>query len=64
MGYTAVRTDQWKYVRYKEQPGADELYDLKSDPYELRNLATDPASAPMLAEMKQRLERATAAATP
>ncbi len=62
MGYTAVRTGQWKYIKYAEQPGADELYDLKSDPYELRNLATDADSASVLAEMKRRLDAAAAAA--
>jgi len=38
MGYQAIRTERWKYIRYRELEGADELYDLRSDPYELRNL--------------------------
>lgn len=31
MGYQAVRTDRWKYIRYLELEGMDELYDLRSD---------------------------------
>ena len=38
MGYRAVRTDRYKYIRYLELPGMDELYDLEVDPYELDNL--------------------------
>src|SRR4029079_10970941 len=41
MGYVALRTERWKLIHYKELPGADELYDLQSDPYELKNVATD-----------------------
>jgi len=37
-------------------PGrADELYDLRKDPWELRNVARDPRYAPALAEIKRRL---------
>lgn len=64
MGYTAVRTDRWKYIRYNEQAGADELYDLRADPYELTNLAAEPRSAAALADLKGRLTRAAAAAAP
>lgn len=63
MGYIALRTDRWKLVHYKELLGADELYDLQSDPYELRNLATDPSSATTLAEMTKRLNAAAEAAS-
>jgi N-acetylglucosamine-6-sulfatase len=38
MGYRAIRTDRYKYIRYLELPGMDELYDLDVDPYELDNL--------------------------
>ena len=38
MGYEAVRTDHWKYIRYRDLEGMDEIYDLEADPYEMRNL--------------------------
>jgi arylsulfatase A-like enzyme len=38
MGYYAVRTDRWKYIHYREINGADEIYDLRDDPFELNNL--------------------------
>ena len=57
MGYKAIRNTQWKYIHYLELPGMDELYDLKSDPYELKNLIDDPASAKALTELKKEMER-------
>ena len=56
MGYQAVRTDRWKYIHYRELQGADELYDLLSDPFELNNRIADPAAP--LAEMQRRLKAA------
>ncbi len=56
MGYQAVRTDRWKYIQYKELSGMDELYDLRGDPYEMRNLIHDAASQNALAQMKQELQ--------
>ena len=56
MGYKAVRTDRWKYIRYTELTGMDELYDLATDPYELRNVIADPAAANALAAMKRELD--------
>lgn len=53
----AVRTDRYKYIRYLEPPDTPELYDLKNDPLETRNLHDDPASAEVLASMKKELER-------
>jgi N-acetylglucosamine-6-sulfatase len=45
-----VRTDEWKLIRYPHGDGSPdrftaELYRLKDDPYELRNLINDPAFA-------------------
>lgn len=57
MGYKAVRNGRWKYIHYLELSGMDELYDLKSDPYEMKNLIKDPQAARALAEMKQEMER-------
>ena len=57
MGYKAVRTKKWKYIQYVDLMGMDELYDLESDPYEMRNLISDPKSASALARMKGELSR-------
>ncbi len=64
MGYQAVRTLEWKYIRYLELEGMDELYDLKADPYEMKNLltvapekaATKSARQRMKAELERLLE--------
>jgi N-acetylglucosamine-6-sulfatase len=42
MGYDALRTERYKYIRYRELEGMDELYDLDADPYELENLIRSP----------------------
>jgi arylsulfatase A-like enzyme len=39
-GNHAVRTERWRYIRYAD--GAEELYDEQPDPYEWKNLASDP----------------------
>jgi N-acetylglucosamine-6-sulfatase len=57
MAYQAVRTDHWKYIRYTEQPDADELYDLRTDPHEMQNLIRAPAAAARLAAMRAELEK-------
>lgn len=40
MGYDAVRNERYKYIRYRELEGMNELYDLREDPFELKNLIT------------------------
>jgi arylsulfatase A-like enzyme len=57
MGYKAVRTERWKYIHYLELDGMDELYDLKSDPYEIRNTINRRDAARTVDEMKRELER-------
>lgn len=56
MGYKAVRTDRYKYIRYEELEGMDELYDLSSDPHELDNLLPDRAPAGVVDDLNARLE--------
>ena len=57
MGYKAVRNERWKYIHYLELEGMDELYDLKADPYEMKNLINQPNAKNALAEMKREIER-------
>jgi N-acetylglucosamine-6-sulfatase len=57
MGYKAVRSGRWKYIHYVELSGMDELYDLKADPYELKNLVADAGSAKALTAMKREMQR-------
>jgi arylsulfatase A-like enzyme len=38
----AIRTKEWKYIRYRTIQAPEELYDLKADPDEKHNLANDP----------------------
>jgi N-acetylglucosamine-6-sulfatase len=57
MGYKAVRTNRHKYIRYEDQEGMDELYDLAADPYELRNVIDDPRYAEIRAGMDAELNR-------
>jgi N-acetylglucosamine-6-sulfatase len=57
LGYQAVRNDRWKFIHYTDQPGIDELYDLQSDPYELKNLVADPTAEKQLAAMQTELDR-------
>lgn len=49
-----VRTARWKYVRYIGH--GDELYDLTSDPGELRNLAREPDGARERARLSRALD--------
>jgi arylsulfatase A-like enzyme len=51
--FTALRTDQWKYVEYGD--GERELYNLVKDPYELQNLQADPSQAGLMAQLSARL---------
>ncbi|MSV27962.1 MAG: DUF4976 domain-containing protein [Bryobacterales bacterium] len=59
--WQAARTEQWKYIHYIDPPGApdslDELYDIKADPYEMKNLIGDPKLAATLKRMKQELRK-------
>lgn len=58
MGYKAIRTARYKYIRYEELNGMDELYDLEADPWELDNLLPRRAPAGVVADLSSRLDRA------
>ena len=53
--FTGLRTPEHLYVEH--HTGETELYDLRSDPYELRNLAGAPSVATLQRELAERLER-------
>jgi hypothetical protein len=55
--FLAVRTPNAKLVKYPGHEEWTELFDLSIDPYEIRNLARDPAHAPLLSELATELER-------
>jgi N-acetylglucosamine-6-sulfatase len=57
-----VRTDEWKYVRYPHGDGSPdrhlaELYHLKDDPEEQKNVINDPKVAAKLSELQSELSR-------
>ena len=54
--WEGVRNERYVYARYFEQkPAYEFLHDLKTDPREVRNLATDPAARNVLVQMQRRL---------
>jgi N-acetylglucosamine-6-sulfatase len=55
-----IRTDEWKFIRYPHGDASPdrhlpELYNLRKDPGELRNLANDPRYAAKRRELEQQL---------
>ena len=54
-----VRTDEWKYFRYVDDPSIEELYNLTADPQETKNLAGDPDHRKTLAELRAKLSLLT-----
>jgi N-acetylglucosamine-6-sulfatase len=57
MGYDAVRTERYKYIRYRELKNMNELYDLQEDPFELSNLIASPPAAGVRQQMEAELDR-------
>jgi N-acetylglucosamine-6-sulfatase len=58
MGYRAVRTERYKYIRYLELSGMEELYDLETDPHEMRNLIASPDHEDVQKELRKLLDDA------
>lgn len=52
----SVRTERWKLVRTPHE-GRVQLFDLKSDPWERKDLSGDPRQAARVAELDARLRR-------
>jgi N-acetylglucosamine-6-sulfatase len=56
MGYDAVRNERFKFIRYRELKGMNELYDLRHDPFELTNLMNDKSSLDIRRRMEAELD--------
>jgi arylsulfatase A-like enzyme len=41
MRHQALRTQRWKYIHHRDIEGADELYNLSNDPFELHSSIND-----------------------
>ena len=57
--YEGVRTERFKYARYFDH-AHEFLHDLKNDPDELKNLASDPAHAETLGRLRKRTDELVA----
>jgi len=55
MGYRCVRTENWKFIHFVDLDGMDELYDLRKDPFEMKNLITSPGAQDSREQLKKEL---------
>ena len=59
MSYKAIRTAPHKYIHWTQKSldgvECDELYDLKRDPYEMKNLVGKRGAAPLVARLRKQL---------
>ena len=59
--WRGVHGKRYTYARYyKQDPEVEMLYDLKTDPDQLTNLAGDPKHADRLKKMRRRTDSLTA----
>jgi arylsulfatase A-like enzyme len=57
----AVRTDTAKLIKYPGHDDWTELFDLKNDPFEMKNLFKDPTSGELRSQMLGEFDRQAAA---
>ena len=63
--WEAIRTRRWKYIRYPDLGSEfDELYDLRTDPYELKNLVMETQMSDTRDSLIGRLEQSFDALEP
>ena len=55
--YKAIRTARHKLIHWIQHPELDELYDLKTDPREERNLSSAPEHRELVAQLRSDLGR-------
>lgn len=55
--WQAVWTSRWMYIHYPELAGMEELYDLRANLYEMKNLVQESSAQAALEEMKAERER-------
>lgn len=51
----AIREDQYKFIRYYGIWDTDELYDIRHDPKEAKNLINEPEFKPLAVKMRKKL---------
>jgi arylsulfatase A-like enzyme len=54
--HRGIRTERYKLIDYYNENGYRELFDLQSDPNELRNVYGDPKYANVQKDLGQQLE--------
>ena len=54
--WVGVRTARWKYTRYVDLEGKDELYDLQTDPKEQKNRIDEPEGRETLRVLRPELQ--------
>jgi arylsulfatase A-like enzyme len=60
----SVRTERWHYVMWVDGKAGEMLLDHTRDPFELKNLAADPAYAETIALMKRSLQQLPVSSSP
>jgi N-acetylglucosamine-6-sulfatase len=53
--WQSIRTERWKWIHYPDLQEADELYDLRADPLEMKNIVSDASSAAIVRQMQSQL---------
>ena len=56
-GITAVRTERYKYVEYQKDVRPKELFDLKSDPKEMKNIIGTSGGQHLAEELRKEMHR-------
>ena len=52
----AIRTDQYKYIRYHGVWDTNELYDIQNDPYEINNLIANSEHQEMIKQLRSEID--------